>query len=345
MQIAALVALMAASAVAGSAEDAERCKPPEGTRPFDFSFGENNLRGFVDVPEGTGPFATVLILHGSGDTDIFSAENESTRYYDQLRDTFRAAGVATAIWDKAGSGCSTGKYSNGNPIRERAGETVAALKALKGRSEIDGARMGLWAISQGGWVAPMAAVRTQDVSFMILVSAPARDAVSQAEYQTLNALRSKGIEEGQVQTIARYLRRALAVMRAGGSIEEFAAAAEPLKQYPVLQELGITMGTAAEYQAWQQSMDHHYRPDTALRELRQPVLAIYGDRDVLVDWRESAEIYKESLRFGGNKDLTVKVFRNADHNLFEAGTRQLTDGYLRTMRVWLAKHVREPTYH
>lgn len=306
---------------------------------MEFSYRGNHLRGFIDVPQGSGRHPAILIIHGSGTTDVFGGNREYNGPYLRLRETFKAAGLATVIWDKAGNGCSTGNYSDGNPIRERSSEGIAALNALKERPEIDSSRMGLWGISQGGWIAPMMAVRSKDVSFIIVVSAPARDAVAQLEYQALTALRASGVADSEVREIGKRLARAFAIMRAGGSVEEFAAEVEPLKKYPAVGALGVTTGTQEQYAAWQNSMDHHYRPDTALRELQQPVLAIFGDRDVLVDWRESSRIYREALSAGGNTDVTIKVFRNSDHNIFERGSdSKFSEGYLQTMNSWLQNH-------
>jgi alpha-beta hydrolase superfamily lysophospholipase len=336
--IPAVLVLHGAWAVA--ADDAGRCSAPAGTQSFEFDFRESHLRGFIDLPAGGGPHAAVLVLHGSGGTDVFHGASEYNGGYRALRDAFRSVGVATVIWDKAGNGCSTGAYSSGNPIRERAGEAVAALRALKQRHDIDASRMGLWGISQGSWAAPMAAVQSADVRFLILVSAPARDAVSQLEYQALTALRASATPETELRIAAADLRRAFALMRAGGSLEDYATAVAPLQKYTALHDLGFLSGTPESYSAWQSSVDFQYRPDTALRELQQPVLAVFGDRDVLVDWRDSVKILRESLRAGGNRDLTIKIFRNANHNLMSEGADpQLVAGYLPMLRDWLREHL------
>ena len=224
---------------------------------------------------------------------------------------------------------------HGTPIMARATEVLAAIEALKQRPEIDPKRIGLWGISQGGWVAPMAAVRSKDVAFLILVSSPGGDAVSQLEYQAVNALRASDVGETELRSAAATLRRAFAIMRAGGSSQEFAAAVEPLQKYPVLRELGITVGTPEGYRAWQSTTDFVYRPDTALRELKQPTLAIFGDHDVLVDWRESVAIYRESFKRANNHDLTIKIFKGADHNIYGIGRTKSVDGYPDTMTSWL----------
>lgn len=327
------------SEYAFSANNEKSCLPPEGAQPFEFAAGDNHLRGFIDLPKRAGPHPVILIIHGSGGTDVFNGGSEYNGHYERLRQTFRSVGLASVVWDKAGSSCSTGGYSTGNPIRERARETVAALHALKQRSDIDAGRIGLWAISQGGWVAPMAAIQTADVSFMILVSAPARDAVSQLEYQALNELRASGLSETQRADAASHLRRAFAIVRAGGSLDRYEAAVAPLHKYETLRTLGITTGKPEDYTAWQNSVDHLYRPDTALRELRMPVLALFGDQDVLVNFRDSMQVYREAFRAGGNRDLTIKLFRGANHGLTVGKGETLDERYLRTMRAWLTKRV------
>lgn len=88
-----LVMLAAFSLTNGvcAAAEAEQCKPPDGTQPFEFVDGENVLRGFVDLPKGTGPHAAVLIIHGSGKTDVFRGGGFYYGSYERLRNTFREA--------------------------------------------------------------------------------------------------------------------------------------------------------------------------------------------------------------------------------------------------------------
>ena len=185
----------------------------------------------------------------------------------------------------------------------------------------------------------MTAVQTSDVSFLILVSGPGRDVPGLTEYQALAKLQAQGVRGAELESAAVHLRRALAIMRAGGPIESYRAAVEPLRRYPVLREFGITEATPENYRFWQDLVDFQYRPDTALRELHQPVLAIFGDRDDAVDWRESIQVYREAFKRGGNRDVTIRVFKGADHELMRSGSKtQPVDGYLEAMKKWLTRH-------
>ena len=62
---------------------------------------------------------------------------------------------------------------------------------------------------------------------------------------------------------------------------------------------------------------------------------MFGDHDVLVDWRESVAIYRESFKRANNHDLTVKIFKGADHNIYGIGRTKSVDGYADVMTGWL----------
>lgn len=289
-----------------------------------------------------------MIVHGSGPTDVTHGDGGYNSSYDELRAAFREAGIATVIWDKPGNGCSHGAYASGTPLVERTSETVAAIATLKQRQDIDPSRIGLWAISQGGWIAPMAAVRAPETAFLIVVSGAGREVTAETEYYAFNRLQEQGVGITEARTAIAALRRAFLISSAGGSREDFLAATAPLEKYLVFgRELGITetpemkasAAAAKAYRANQLRPDYVLRADAYLKELRQPVLAIFGDHDIKVDWRTSVTAYRESL--AGNPGLTIRIFENADHELRpvqavgKAAASRFVDGYAESMIAWL----------
>ncbi|WP_052631284.1 alpha/beta hydrolase family protein [Pseudoxanthomonas suwonensis] len=337
-------ALVLAVLAASPARAQEACTLPAGTEPFAFESGGNRLRGFVDLPEGAGPHPAVVFVHGAGPTDVSGRDPGFNGSYDRLRAVFRRTGIATVAWTKAGDGCSEGGYAADAVLVDRASETVAAVAALRQRQDIDPERIGLWAISQGGWIAPMAAVRDPRIAFLIVVSGPGREAGADTAYHFSQLLRRQGVGDAEADQAAATLRRALAIAGAGGSREEFLAATAPLERYPLFARMGI--GDTAETD-WL-GPDHLLRADTYLAQLRQPTLAIFGDRDVMVDWRASVDAYRDAFARGGNPALTIRVFEGADHGLFpaidrprdreERGRTAYVDGYPELMAGWLQEH-------
>lgn len=281
----------------------------------------------------------ILIIHGAPETDVTVTE----RSYTQLRDAFRKIGFATAVWDKPGNGCSDGKYVSSLPLRERTTEAIQAIAALKQRADLDLSRIGLWALSQGGWIAPMIAVRSEDLKFMIVVSGPRRDAMSQGAYYASNEVRRNGGSRDEALQVRAILNRAGAIGVSGGSVDELRKVFAPLTKYAVLHDMGVLdvspkgfMAAAQTNPEWTQSAD------LLLREVSLPTLAIFGEEDTVVDWRESMAVYRDAFaRSGSAHQLTIKTFARADHNIVrtdvdEPYKRMIpAEGYLDAMTTWL----------
>ncbi len=135
-----------------------------------FQNGEVKLAGNLWIPAGEGPFPAIVIVHGAGEI--------TTQDYKYISFFFVHRGFATLTYDKRGVGESGGSYSrvgveNGETVLEDlAGDVLAGMEFLKGNDLIDPNRIGLLGLSQGGWVAPLAASKSSDVAFMAMYSGP-----------------------------------------------------------------------------------------------------------------------------------------------------------------------------
>jgi len=112
--------------------------------------------------------AAVVFIHGSG---------KQTRNLE-LAQRFADAGIAALVYDKRGAGQSGGEYEGQQSVSEQnisllADDAVAALDALAKQPGMQGVPLGLAGISQAGWIAPLAAVRSHGaVKFLLLWSGP-----------------------------------------------------------------------------------------------------------------------------------------------------------------------------
>jgi pimeloyl-ACP methyl ester carboxylesterase len=160
--------LVLALAVAGAGCEIHSAAPPP--LPAFFDNADVRLRFTLDLPEGKGPFPAVVMGHGSGKT---------TR--DQLAwaaRRFTQMGFAVLRFDKRGVGESTGTYvfvgTKDSPwvFPQLAGDVAAGVRFLRTRPEIDAKRIGLFGVSQAGWILPIAARDVGKVAFTILWSRP-----------------------------------------------------------------------------------------------------------------------------------------------------------------------------
>lgn len=146
----------------------------------------------LDMPR---PLPAVVLVHGSG---RLTAD-------DMLRNAPRllAMGLAVLAYDKRGVGSSTGESVNvgtSDSIRVfdvLADDALSAVEALSARKDIDASRIGLLGISQGGWIAPLAASRSAKVAFVVCLSGPAVSVGEEIAYSRL-----AGEDPGSLQGLA-----------------------------------------------------------------------------------------------------------------------------------------------
>ena len=154
-----LASLLAAVGVPVAPAAAE----PEPVRTTDVTFAGGGgviLHGIVVAPRPSGKRRPALVmLEGAG--------NRGRQELQPAAEAFARRGVITLIYDKRTAGYSLLRRDYGL----LAADAVAAVALLVTRRDIDPSRLGLWAQSEGAYVAPLACLRSSAVKFVITVGA------------------------------------------------------------------------------------------------------------------------------------------------------------------------------
>jgi len=310
--------------------------------------GKVNLAGTLVLPGGPGRHPAVVLFHGSGpqERDLATAR------------WFASQGVAALAYDKRGVGESTGDF-RAIPFMELCDDGLAAIGYLKSRKEVDAKHIGVWGLSQGGWLGPLAASRSADVAFVIAVSGPGVSPGEQMIVYYANELRRQGVPEGDLREASVVRRDIWTYMSNGNGYEKVKAELEQARTkawfsrakaqqdnsfgtLPKPEELSKPVGRNLLW--FRQEMN--YDPVSALRALRAPTLFLFGDRDQLIPVQESVIILRRVLGEDAHHDFTIREFANDDHEMrvvVGEGRGDIDPDYLRTMREWLATHVlKEP---
>lgn len=130
------------------------------------------LAARIHRPARSGRVPAVVLVHGSG---RITADQMATYNGTRLLDV----GVAVLAYDKRGVGQSTGEYTSIGPGNSErmfdllAEDALAGVEALAQRNDIDHSRIGIFGVSQAGWIAPLAASRSKRVAFVVILSGPA----------------------------------------------------------------------------------------------------------------------------------------------------------------------------
>ena len=277
-----------------------------------FTSGDFELVGDLVLPGGEGPYPAVIAVSGSGP----QTRNSSPGYWE-LRELLLEHGFALFSWDKPGSGQSTGNIDL--PITQRSSILADGVAFLADLPEIDSAKVGLWGLSQAGWVMPKALEDTDDVAFMIVVSGGAEDGIEQTTYRVAQELVCRG---GTAED-ARIVEEAGSNAFKASSYEEYRAAAELVHAVPGIQlvypfeiaseEDWFPPSPTADIESW-------FDPITVVRELTIPVFAVYGDLDKSVDPIQGAAGYEAAFADGGHELSDVALISGVGHTMQQQET-------------------------
>ncbi|HEY0596581.1 alpha/beta hydrolase family protein, partial [Sphingopyxis sp.] len=156
-----------------------------------FASGDTELAGTLYMPASGKPVAAVVVTHSA------SSPLRTASLYDHLKTALPALGIAVFAYDRRGSGQSGTKTAGGD-FTLLADDAIAAAQSLKGDARIDPKRIGIWGLSQGGWIGPLAASRSPDIAFVIAVSAPVVTADVQMLFSSTNHLIVNGHSQAEV---------------------------------------------------------------------------------------------------------------------------------------------------
>ena len=312
-------------------------RPQEPKRPFPYdtvgvSFANPRasgvtLAGTLTRPRGTGPFPCVVLVSGSGPQD----RDESVfghRPFLVLADRLARRGIASLRTDDRGVGGSTGKFADAT-TEDFAGDVRAALDFLAKRSEIDRARIGLVGHSEGGLVATLVASRARDIAYVVLLASPGLPGDSILVHQSTALRRAMGVGEDALARESAIARRVYASLRAGDSAgvatEVAALVRVQLEGVPEAQRAAMGGSDSLAAAATRQMLSPWMRffvtfdPRPALREVKCPVLALAGEKDLQVPATENLAAIREALAAGGNHDVLVRELPGLNH-LFQTCT-------------------------
>jgi pimeloyl-ACP methyl ester carboxylesterase len=266
---------------------------------------------------------------------------------------FAEHGVAALAYDKRGVNESTGDFRKVS-FTELAGDGLAGVAWLKARADIDAKRIGVWGLSQGGWLGPLAASRSRDIAFVIAVSGPGVSPAEQMVFYFANEMQARGFSEADVEEASEFRRAVWHFLSTGDGSGEARRALDRARTRPwfsVVNEQSdglfkrptseLLSDVSLRQEPWYR-VEANYDPRIALRKLTVPALFLFGSDDRLVPVDRSVAIIRETLTSAGHRDFSIKVFPRADHALYvpaPEGGMTLAPGYLDTMDAWLRKRL------
>jgi dienelactone hydrolase len=252
------------------------------------------LGGTVFAPrDAVGKLPAMLLVHGSG--------TGGPGYREELRgeaEAFAQQGMVVLAPDKRQKDYTRFHRDFG----QLADDALRAFAVLRARPEVDPAKAGMWGLSEGGWVVPIAAARSADVTFVVLAAGSALSPVRQQAWNVTNKMAASGI---------------------GGSITR----TYPVTWHRMIADAGMFGGA-------------FHDPIPVLRDVRQPVLGLWGERDTAIPPAETATLVAATLRAAGNTRYVLRFVPDAEHAMHRRGPDgkrlpTLVPGYADTVGAWV----------
>jgi len=280
------------------------------------------LAGTLTLPRSEGPFPAVILITGSGQQNR-NEEIMGHRPFLVLSDYLTRQGIAVLRVDDRGIGGSTGNFSQAT-TEDFAGDVLAGVEFLKNRKEIDSSQIGLIGHSEGGTIAPMVAVKSPDVAFIVLMAAPGMTGEELLYMQSDRIARAEGASNETIARNEALMRRMYSVVKE----EKNNTAAEEKLREILRTELANTSEQKIESSGYSEAVIDAqvrelsspwmrffltYDPMPALMKVKCPVLAITGEKDLQVPPDENLRAINEALKAGGNKDYKVKELPGLNH--------------------------------
>lgn len=310
---------------------------------IDISFKNDglNFSGTLFVAKERKPQPALVIAHGSG------KEGRHLRGYQYMGRMFAEFGFATYVFDKRGVGESEGKYVEATDISIPAGDLIAAVRAIKDRPEVDQTRIGVLGISQGGWVAPLAATRSDDISFVVSLVGGGVSVIEQVLHHRKSELVAAGWPEEKIKPAMEFTRKLLKYVSTGVGYQDFkdeyAQAAASAEWFSFIRAIGfgdrlITPEALKKLDSdWFKSLA--YDPRETEERINVPYLIILGERDEQVPTAEAAKALRRAFQKSGFEKYKIVTLPREGHNIFkiENGVVSFRESFKKPLLDWLAQ--------
>lgn len=314
-----------------------------------FSSHGTSLVGRLIEPESAKATAPLVVMvHGSERT---SATRSPYAY------ALAAQGVRVFAYDKRGTGESEGEYTQNFELL--ADDAAAALEHSRTLAAGRFGRAGYFGGSQGGWVAPLAATRSNAdfvaVGFGLVVSP-----IEEDREQMLSEARAAGLPNEAIADINRLSQATarLVTSHFSDGFDALAQVQDELKDKAWAQTIRgeysgdmLRTGEAELRRVGRARFDNleliwDYDAAAVLKGLDQPLLWVLAEDDREAPIENSRRVLSTLVDMG--KPIEVYLFPDTDHGMFEYteqpdGTRRstrITDGYLQLLGDWMKGDVR-----
>lgn len=313
-------------------------RPQEPSKPYPYYSEEVtfqntkaniSLSGTLTLPKKDGIFPVVILITGSGPQNR-DEELLGHKPFLVISDYLTKNGIAVLRYDDRGVGQSNGDFKTATSA-DFATDVESAIIFLKTRKEINEKKIGLVGHSEGGLIVPMAASKSKDVSFIVLLAGTGIQGDKLLLLQQALIAKANGVSETDIKKSIEINSKLFEiVVKSDDNIKlktDLTNSINEMLKNDTSAEIpnGMTKEDFVSMQVnqisspWMQYF-MKFNPATTLEKVKCPVLAVNGEKDLQVPPKENLTAIKNALTKGGNKNVTTIEFPNLNHLFQECKT-------------------------
>jgi dienelactone hydrolase len=276
--------------------------PPPYTQPERFheqevqiGHGKWVLPGTLSLPQGDGPFAALLLVHGSGPQDRDETIPPNKPFRD-LAWGLASQGIAVLRYEKRTKVYAAQLDSEKDTLtvkEEVIDDALSAVALLRERPEIDAQQIFVLGHSLGGYLAPRIGEADPVIGGLIILAGSARP-LEEVLLDQMTYVLSLSMPDPVVR------QQQLAVLK-----QQVELVKDPTR-LPTAKASDLPLGVPAAY--W---LDlHAYQPEKVAQTLKQPMLFLLGGSDYQVT-QEDFQIWQNAL--AGRSDVQFLLYPGLSH--------------------------------
>jgi uncharacterized protein len=197
-------------------------------------------------------------------------------------------------------------------------------------------------LSQGGWLGPLAASLSSDVSFVVSVSGPGVTPAKQMDFSAATALKAAGQSDAIIERALKVRDLVNEYYRGRVSRDEVEKAIETIEHESSFSQVFLNksgnLPDDPKTTKWYREMD--YDPIPPLKLIKVPIAFFFAENDAWVPIDESITIIKSATK--SNSKIRIYRIPGTDHLM---GTGKPDSGgptskeYVKQLILWLRENV------
>jgi uncharacterized protein len=341
---------------------------PEEPLPYSeeevaFKSGRILIAGTLSIPKEEKKYPAVILLTGNGpqnrDEEIYGF-----KVFQKIADHLVRKGIAVLRYDDRGIGGSTGKTMT-STTEDFAEDAKAAIDFLKKQPNIDLKNIGLIGHSEGGVIASIATINSNDVAFLVIMSGAGVAGGDVLLEQQKLILKAGGVSDSLITQNLDLQKKINSALRDEKDLndirndiqafaeKDYASLSPDIRKSIRDKNVYINSTVQTQIQVFNNPWFMFYvkyNPALVYEKIHVPVLLLFGELDLQVPTLLNKPKIEEAFAKGGNKNFKSYIFPKTNHLFQEAKTgspgeysslkKEFVPGFLETISNWILKTIK-----